>query len=186
MRSVSRNSLSGNPESQRTDHSLLLLSLFFCVGSMLGLAVFSFFPQLYDVRRIVFFSSAPFLWTLWRFSWPCLLIAFLASSYAGSFVLPFVFAGRGFVLSFCGSVLLNSGRGFSSVLSLVGLSACFSLPAFFLLGETAFRSSHSLFRLYLGDRSLKGSDPSRNRVYFSVLLLFMAAVSRRFFIPLLR
>lgn len=173
-----------DPPEEKT--SLAFLSLFFCLGSALGVLVAWRFPALSFSRLGVIPADVSFFRILWRYSWPCLLVLFLASSYAGSFFLSAVFFGRGFLLSACCFLFCLSGAGLPSLLHDIGLCAAFSVPALFLLGEKALGSSRRLFSMCSGAFLSGGLRFPFVRIFVSVLLLILAAASRRLLIPLLR
>ncbi len=167
----SRNRLSDRADRDGDRRIVLLLSLFFCVGSILGTTVAQRFPSAFSVRFPFVTTDSSFLRILWRYSWPCLLLLFLASSYAGSFFLTAVFFIRGFLFSACVYFLLLSGAVFSSVFLEIGLAALLTVPAFFLLGEGAFGSARRLFRLCSGEAPEEGVRFPVVRLCVSVLLL---------------
>jgi len=174
--------------SDPVSRSRWILCVFFCVGAVLG-TVFGRFSSTGDLFRPLFWTpagAADFLWLMWCFSWPCLIAVFLSSSFAGHWLMAVLFAVRGFLLSSAVAVLLKCGFGLPAAWGRIGLPALFSLAALFLIGEKAFDSSLALCRLCSGRTGAVYRFIPAERLVAAAALLFMAAASRQFLIPLLR
>lgn len=108
------------------------------VGWLSGRGRLSFGPWLesyamgLSVAKTADISFWAVLWDAVR--WP-LFVLFLGYTALGVWMVPMMFALRGFFLCFCAAALSAAGRGgFLLALILLGVGGLIELPAFFLLG----------------------------------------------------
>ena len=175
--------------SRRGD--LLFISVFFLLGSLVS----SFFPALFpdiDVQASLPAMLPPVkagehgLRLIWNLSWSFLAAVFLSTSFLGVYLLPLLCFFRGFLLSAAGRIVLQSADRPFQGLVLIGLTAFFSLSAFFLVGEKALGCSRDLHRRVRHGVGDGNYSLTRNCLTFSVILLTFAVISRLYLIPLLQ
>ena len=175
--------------SRRGD--LLFISWFFLLGSLAS----SFFPVLFPDIDVQAYLPALFppvkvgehgLRLIWNLSWSFIAAALLSTSFLGVFLLPLLCFLKGFLLSAAGRIVLQSADRPFHGLVLIGLTACFSLSAFFLVGEKALGCSRDLHRRVRHGVGDGHSSLTRSRLALSVILLTFAVMSRLYLIPLLQ
>ena len=161
-----------------------------CLGAVFG-TVFGFSSVGFSTESVLSLAgenaaeASNYFWLLWCYSWPCMLSVFLSATLFGFALLPFLFAFRGFLLSFGEAALLRGGFSYGAACLTVGLPALFSFTALLLIGEESFLSSLGIYRTCLGYPRIRFSFVSVDRLLFAALLLSAAALVRQFLIPLL-
>lgn len=172
-------------------HGFFLWFLVFCflAGTLIGSLVKTFHPMQMDVFSITE-SMEPgafgYLRNLFTVSWPSLFVLFFASSAVGFLLIPPLFVLRGYMMSASACVLLTSdAMGLLPMILILGVPALFSTAALFLLGEDAFSSSFSLYRICAGFPRGRYSFVSSGRLMLAAVLLTTAAVTQQLMIPLL-
>ena len=170
---------------------LLFISCFCLLGSLAS----SFFPALFPGTDVQVSLPALFspvniddhvLRLVWDLSWSFIAAAFLSTSFLGVYLFPLLCFLKGFLLSAAGRVVLQSSERPFHGLVLIGLTACFSLSAFFLVGEKALGCSRDLHRYVRHGVGDGCSSLTRGRMALSMILLVFAVMSRLYLIPLLQ
>lgn len=172
----SRNVLAEQNCNRERKLHLLLFSLCFFAGGLLGASLGSDSPWLlsladgYLFKNPQNFSAAlAILWCL-RFQ---ILAFILGTSYLGTVFIPLLIVFRSFLLSCASSTIISSypQNGVIMALIVVALPALVSIPCFWVISSEAFSSSLSLVRLASGN--FFKSNVNRCK-YFLICLPIMA------------
>lgn len=172
----SQNILAGKNRNREGGIRLILFSLCFLAGCLLGSAFGSRSEWLSPAADGYLFSNPDEFGTVFSALW-CIrfqLLAFLlGTSFLGTFFLPVLIVFRAFLLS-CASydiITEYTQNGVIMALIIICLPALISVTCFMVISSEAFSSSLSLMRLTCGDyRRARGNRCK----YFLFCLPFMA------------
>lgn len=176
---------------QRDFFGLMLCAVFFACGIIAGTlsarhldaagthALYESMMGYMEQIRTGTYVSPGFLSVLWTAGRDHLLVLFLGFSLLGTLCLPILSGVRGFYLSFSIAAFIRTFGigGVPAALSLFGVGALFTLPAFFVLAAQAFSASAQMGKAMFGTGTLQAGT-LYGRVYlFRFMICFLGILA---------